>query len=1087
MSRPRTFQKSRPSSIFGSFRSSHSLYDEGENLVRTHSSPASVTDDIYGSIDVTNMIVLHYGEVQSGSGMFRKKNTYLVLTNTHLLRFKTQVKAAEAFSMIPTSWGRSNTARHSRLSSNGSLYENQAPADGCTGIPLNHVVAIYKLDDGRPYFTIEIAYLDEQSNQASTMALQLNDPRKSDLWLSSIRAAITKSRLIDPNPPPRKTTEYLARAVECECDYDPNHFRMFKVVQRATKTGGRSSTDDLTKLTSNVCYLVIGFQKVHLIPLPRSTKPASNVSLSEMGTTTHGVTCLTSVCVQNGDDAFQIAFRKPLQQSSTLYLASSCVNDIALWLRQAADFLRPTWLEQPFLWRVPQALDDSLLPIPSSDEDHLCFDRTLTAYCVGYNIDPSRIRYTVDYSCEDAPSFQLLEPSNKRQLKYTALELLAVMRALRYNESFHAITFRNIDLGSLHGLFDPFGSEHVLWTTRSGGPLKLPLKEQSWLLLQEIQSLALKSKRLRRLDFTNCLNRKPKDDDNLRDPGSGICEALFPLCGVQLTNIDWIVLNGIHLAEVDIDYLYAAAIEKRCHFRAIDLGRCNLNDQSMKTVLQGMVYQEETLESIDISGNPARINPEIVARQLGLLQRIRKLNISNTQLSAGQVPLIDCGILLKWKLEDISLVGTSLNEQSIESLVRYLADDQSSILKSLRLSKCQLTGKHASALLQAMNSGHEQPRKLHLYLSENQLELHHDLVVRAFGRSITPTHVTMQLLEYSNEQNFQNLICAMSSNRSLQYLDISRTSLPVNASPDTCHIMRHMFETNDTLEELNISGEETHLEAITLGPGLRDALKGLEKNKCLKVLRIEHQVLALPGANALASILEKNSTLREIHCENNDISLQAFTGLVNAMKLNTSLWFLPNMDRDRAGSRQRVDREVDSLREGSSVISPTSTKASMRRAFSGAITSGRTLTGRNIEKSPAIHGFTERDVQAAVASLDQRWESEVARLQRYLKRNFCLAHGLPLTDEAPASPTRPGDMAADEESIAAALQMANLDRTPKAEFDFQLGDDFDEGDLEKSAAFSSDAFATSEEYSEKLIDVEDEGEDHDGGLMMAPS
>ena len=496
---------------------------------------------------------------------------------------------------------------------------------------------------------------------------------------------------------------------------------------------------------------------------------------------------------------------------------------------------------------------------------------------------------------------------------------------------------------------------------------------------------------------------------------------------------------------MDIDYLYAAAIEKRCHFRAIDLGRCNLNDQSMKTVLQGMVYQEETLESIDISGNPARINPEIVARQLGLLQRIRKLNISNTQLSAGQVPLIDCGILLKWKLEDISLVGTSLNEQSIESLVRYLADDQSSILKSLRLSKCQLTGKHASALLQAMNSGHEQPRKLHLYLSENQLELHHDLVVRAFGRSITPTHVTMQLLEYSNEQNFQNLICAMSSNRSLQYLDISRTSLPANASPDTCHIMRHMFETNNTLEELNISGDARHVEAFTVGPGLRDALKGVLKNKCLKVL------------------------------------------VVNAMKLNTSLWFLPNMDRDRAGSRQRVDREVDSLREGSSVISPTSTKASMRRAFSGAITSGRTLTGRNIEKSPAIHGFTERDVQAAVASLDQRWESEVARLQRYLKRNYCLAHGLPLTDEAPASPTRPGDMAADEEGIAAALQMASLDRTPKAEFDVQLGDDFDEGDLEKSTAVSSDAFATSEEYSEKLIDVEDEGEDHDGGLMMAPS
>ena len=1045
--RQRTLQKpSRPNSIFGSFRSSHSLYDEGEQLIRTNSNPASISEDGSASFDVTDMVLLHHGEVQSGGGMFRKRSTYLVLTHTHLLRFKTQAKAAEAFSSITSSLGWSTTNRHSRLSSNGSsISENPVSTDSCTGFPLHQVVAIYKLDDGKPYFTIEIAHLDEGSNQASTMSLQLNDPRESEIWLSSIRAAVIKSHLTEPVAPLRKTIEYLVRAVETECDYDPNHFRMFKVGQRATKSGVRSSSEDLAKLTSNVCYLVIGFHKVHLIPLPRTAKASSSNSLSDLNGASYGITSLTSVVMQSSDDAFQLGFRIPLQQPSTWYLASSCVNDVALWLRQAAEFLRPTWLELPFQWNVPQALEDSLLPVPApEEEDHLCFDRTLTAYCVGYNVDPSQIRYTVDYACEDAPRFELLTPSNARRSGYTVLELLSVLRALRYNESFHSIAFQNIDLGCLHGLLDRHGSEHLLWTTRSGSPLKIPLKENSWLLVQEIQSLALKSKRLRRFDFTGTLKRNPVDEDNVRDPGCGICEAIFPLCGQQLTNVDWIVLNGINLAEIDVDYLYAAAIEKSCHFRAIDLGYCGLKDQTLKTVMQGLVYQEDTFESIDISGNVARVNPDIIGRQISRFQRIRKINLSNTQLCAGLEGIVESSTFLQWRLEEVILARTPLNDQSVTALATYLADKKSSTLRKLQLDQCQLSGKDIAIILRAMTSGRDSPRNLHLHVSENKLESYHDMLVQAVGRSLTPTHLSMQMLEYSKESHFQNLICALSTNNTLKYLDISRTSLPVDAGKESCRLLQDMLETNTTLEELNISGEETHLEAVTLGAGLRTALKGLEKNKSIKVFRVEHQVLGLPGANTLASVLERNSTLREVYCEDNQISLQAFTSLVNAMKTNTSVYHLPNMDKDRAWSRHRVDREVDNLRASVSQTTPTSAKTSVRRAFSGAMTGGRSFSGRGVEKSQALPpGYTEQDVQAAVASLDQRWDSEVERLQRYLRRNYCLAHGISLTDDTPASPTLRHGKLATEESLTRALEFARMDRTPKAEFDLQLGQEHD--------------------------------------------
>ena len=194
--RPRTLQKSnaRPSSIFGSLRSMHSLYDEDETLLRsaTAQSGPGHQEDTGTKLDAEQMTVLHHGEVQTAGSMFRKRSQYLVLSNTHLLRFKNQGKAAELFTEVPLPTGRSNSVRHSRVNSGESGSESSFYADPHAAIALRNVVAAYKLDDGRPYFTIELAHYDEATNHASTMSMQLNDPRESEIWLGSIREAKIK-------------------------------------------------------------------------------------------------------------------------------------------------------------------------------------------------------------------------------------------------------------------------------------------------------------------------------------------------------------------------------------------------------------------------------------------------------------------------------------------------------------------------------------------------------------------------------------------------------------------------------------------------------------------------------------------------------------------------------------------------------------------------------------------------------------------------------------------------------------------------------------------------------------------------------
>lgn len=84
----------RASSVFGSLRSSKYYDDEPLSATSTHTSMGFE----FPIDDTHSRYVLQHGEVQTSSSMFRKKREYLVLTDTHLIRFKSQSKASDAFS-----------------------------------------------------------------------------------------------------------------------------------------------------------------------------------------------------------------------------------------------------------------------------------------------------------------------------------------------------------------------------------------------------------------------------------------------------------------------------------------------------------------------------------------------------------------------------------------------------------------------------------------------------------------------------------------------------------------------------------------------------------------------------------------------------------------------------------------------------------------------------------------------------------------------------------------------------------------------------------------------------------------------------
>ena len=377
----------------------------------------------------------------------------------------------------------------------------------------------------------------------------------------------------------------------------------------------------------------------------------------------------------------------PLQRPKVLYLASLASHDIAFRLREVEEVMRPEWESRPYQFVVPDDVKRDILGRSTShpiDKDSL--DKTLIGYCVAYDVKPENIRYQVTYPAEDQPCFELLRPVGLRRNQYTTLELLAIMRSLRYNESFGTISFKDIHLDCLNGLRDEYGSEHVCTKTKRGTYVRMDAEElgRSCLLVQEIRALALTSRKLRRMDFSSSLTRQPKDPFESsvkhRDIGCGVVEALFPLCKQQTTNVDWIALNNIQLGDTDLDYLVAAAVEKNCHLRALELSGCGLTDRYLSLILDSLRPQENTLEAIDLSSNPFRLSPTMFDSQIGVFGFLTKLNLSHLARTDGPEPLISVETFQAWRLQELILTGTSLNVAMVDAIARY--DDNSTFLET---------------------------------------------------------------------------------------------------------------------------------------------------------------------------------------------------------------------------------------------------------------------------------------------------------------------------------------------------------------------------------------------------------------------
>lgn len=299
------------------------------------------------------------------------------------------------------------------------------------------------------------------------------------------------------------------------------------------------------------------------------------------------------------------------------------------------------------------------------------------------------------------------------------------------------------------------------------------------------------------------------------------------------------------------------------------------------------------------------------------------------------------------------------------------------------MEQCNLNGNHVALLMRSMARSAGEARELQLYVSANNLQRGVGEIAKAIKENHTPSHLVMRMIEFEKEDHFRQILESLRTNTTIRVLDLSKASLPYDANQETCDTLRLVFAENTTLEDLDISGEQAHLEVTRFGIGLNHALTGLKENTTLKILRIEYQNLGMEGANTLSSVLEENQGLTHIHCEHNDINLQGFTILVNALATNYTVLEFPFMHTEQDASMKRLSLSMKDTRKEVS-----KTKNEHRPSIR------RTLSSFGVRPPQPTRDLTPQDVDAVVRVLAERWDTEMKRMAMFLERNQNIANGV---------------------------------------------------------------------------------------------
>ncbi|KAK4215378.1 hypothetical protein QBC37DRAFT_124908 [Rhypophila decipiens] len=858
--------------------------------------------------------------------LLKTKQAYLVVTTDYLVKVKCQAHLASLFP---------------QLSGNSKTEPISPPPEPLLVIPVSALVSVFLAESIRPSFGVELWWRSpsEIAFQHTTFFFTLPDERTEQLKHIYQAMSVNGNDETDFARRPSYDVGELIRKVHeiNEPLYKQQSLEIFPVVPR-----GMTRKDLNTKAEENgkksqegsAFYLVVGAHLCHLVEVHRGKTGEPFPQAWSFG--------LVSLETFKGDwihhqERFNITFREPFKPSITLELASRYYRYIMRVFGTADRFLKPQW---PLMWHTFEVFHISGLKDPQylvSKEDFGSLKRTLDAYLSAYKCGP--VEWEINWKTKFAPEFRLLPVKPA----YTAKQLLAVLRALRYNDYFNSLSFRDVDLSVLWGMDEREAKKpNVAYLSRSGvtlQPDEMDILQDSPILHQEFHALAYCSETIRHIDFTNT-SKSYLSRVNQGKSGAATLQYLTPILNLlrfDISRCAHLNLSLNPLSRLDTQEISDAMRDGK--IQSLDVSCCGLDDMGLReAVVAPILAGPKPLESLNISGNPGRLSSYIVPEMLENLGELRELNMHGSLKGDTAEPLFTAETLDRLRcLEAIDISKYNLNSATINELEAFLYHRGQMIdqgepcrFRKLVLNHCNITGTQAARLLRAIGEDHG----LELSISGNPLERGIKDLAAAIAESKTPAGLIMDMVEFDDESSYILLIKALCKTKHLSLLSLVGTAPTPDpnepCNPGILQAFTEFFTQNKSIRCLDISGFCDRLEDGQLSKGFGSCLASLIQNRTLTHLRIRSQKLH-EDAGTLGRILQENKTLISFDCQDNEFNFTSLQFLVSCLKENTRLLDFPFSKRDKRKIWQNVLTGLH-IKSNSSGARPSSSGAALFKA-----------------------------------------------------------------------------------------------------------------------------------------------------------
>ncbi|ROT38518.1 RNI-like protein [Sodiomyces alkalinus F11] len=943
---------------------SSSIFRRISRRASKDSMASSQTSD--ESVKFASMTVLKHGPLKIDARLRKARADYLVLTDACLLVFST-VDAAR--SIFPTIGG-APPNRLSRSSTVSSLNHEAGPSEKRVEIPLGRIIEISNDEGLSPHFALDVWWSEAPPTVAwAHVKLLFGLPQERDLWMSDIRRAVRELLGTSSVPVGLIAPNVESRIRQIVAEEEPGYYGgplgIFPVVQTLPSRANTESYDFGKKWRDAPSYyLLLGINMCYLVCVPKTSVHKLPEDL-DMTYVAFGLTSLIRfrATLISHDDRFALGFRMPGESEKRLELASRWYREIVATFMKADRIVKPAWPQhlQHDIFKVQGLTPQLYLPL---GEDFGGFRRTLEAYCATYGCESPE--WTVSWKCQKQeynPEFRLVRP--RVAGGYTRFQLLAVFKALRYNDYFQSLSFRGVDFRPLCGWFDsPRFSDSVADVSRNGlviDSVHRDILKAAPILSREIHAMAFSSGSIRKIDLTDVLSSWC-DPSNVRSGVSieqEIARPLFLLLKTRNTPLDTLLLGGNPLTTAEVDDL-VSALAIPGTISHLDISRCRLDESSLEDIWDALQHQGLSMEVLNTSHNSGSIDYSVVRDSLVHFTSLRSLKIAGNCLGRYTDFLFYDETTTKWSLEELDLSDVRLSEETIRVLATYLSSPASQNLKSLHLNNCGINGSDVAMLFRSMG----QNRELVCYVSGNPMETGGNDLASAVACNFGPKALFMDMIEYRDEVDFIKMIRALAVNKTISLLSLVGTATPGQVSEEACAAVSDLFATNTALRCLDFSGYSAKLDEGQLGLGFSRALAGLAQNRSLRHLRIRNQKLNM-NVGDLASAISTNATLRTLDVHDNGFNLSNLTHMTRSLERNTSIHeFLPF-------SQHELDRAIRTSMES---VEVATVKPGLRRR----------LSSKHAAR-PAGLGNDER--MMLLQELRGAWTAKLDQIERILERN----------------------------------------------------------------------------------------------------